>query len=144
MIFLDINYITDRLDKQMEYYHKKCVSLRNEYYRFSAITIIINAIIPVLSMGVDTIGALKYVIASVSALSSILSSMLLLRKTKDTWVRYRYTYEALKKEKILFQTASGKYRNGTEEDFILTCEAIMESENNAWKELLQKNDSKKE
>lgn len=138
------NYIETRLNDQMGYYHNKCKALRNEYYWLSGISIVINAAIPVLSMGIESAGILKYVIAILSATASVLSSLLLLRKTKDIWIRYRSTYEKLKKEKVLFETSSGKYKFASEEDFILACEEIMESEHSTWLKLHQNGNEKKE
>lgn len=138
------NYIETRLKEQMDYYHNKCKKLRKEYYCLSGISIVINAIIPVLSMGIESDGILKYIIALLSATASILSSFLLLRKTKDTWIKYRRTYERLKKEKVLFETSSGKYKTASEEDFILACEEILESEHTAWEELHRDGNEKKE
>lgn len=119
----------------MEYYNNKSVALRKEYYWLSGISIVINAVIPILSIGIESGGLLKYAIAALSASASVISSILLLRKTKDTWIKYRSTYEKLQKEKILFETSSGKYATATEKDFILACETIMESEHDAWEEL---------
>lgn len=139
-----INYIETRLNNQMEYYHKKSTKLRKEYYWLSSVSIVINATIPVLSMSIESTGVLKYVIAALSATVSVLSSFLLLRKTKDTWIKYRSTYEKLKKEKVLFETSSGKYQTASEEDFILTCEEIMESEHSTWEKMHQNGNEKKE
>ncbi len=141
---METNYIETRLNGQMEYYHKKCTRRRNEYYWLSGISIVINAAIPVLSIGIESTGRLKYVVAILSATTSILTSLLLLRNTKDTWVRYRSTYEKLKHEKVLFETSSGKYVTANEQEFILACEAIMMSEHTAWKELLNDTKDKKE
>ena len=138
------DYIEKRLKGQMDYYSKKSAKCQKEYYWMSTISIVINAIIPVLSLGIEATGVLKYVIAALSAAASITSSILLLRKPKDTWIKYRSTYEKLKKEKILFETSSGKYKNGNEEDFILTCEEIMESEHKHWEDLHQNVKDKKE
>ena len=128
----------------MEYYHNKCTALRKEYYWLSGISIVINAVIPILSMGIESTGVLKYAIAALSASASVMSSILLLRKTKDTWIKYRSTYEKLKKEKVLFENSAGKYKMATEKDFILACEEIMESEHNAWKELHKTTNQTKE
>lgn len=124
------DYIEKRLKGQMDYYSKKSAKSRKEYYWMSTILIVINALIPVLSLGIESTGIQKYIVAALGSASTIISSVLLLRKPKDTWIKYRSTYEKLKKEKILFETSSGKYKNGTEEEFILTCEEIMESEQN--------------
>ena len=132
---MNSNYIDTRLNNQLEYYHTKCSKLRLEYYWLSGISIVINAIIPILSMGIESAGALKYIIAVLSASVTVMSSILLLRKTKDTWITYRSTYEKLKKEKVLFENSAGKYKTATEKDFILNCEEIMESEHIEWEEL---------
>ena len=124
-----------RLNNQLEYYSTKCSKLRSEYYWLSSISIVINAVIPILSMGIESTGFLKYIIAALSASATISTSILLLCKTKDTWIKYRSTYEKLEKEKVLFENSAGKYETATEQDFILTCEEIMESEHNAWEEL---------
>lgn len=140
---MQTDYIETRLKDQMGYYERMSKKLRNEYYWLSSISIVINAAIPVLSMGIDTAGVLKYIIALLSATASVLSSFLLLRKTKDTWVRYRSTYEKLRSEQALFETSSGRYKTADEKDFILACEEIMELERNAWEELLQNSQEKR-
>lgn len=133
---MEFDYIETRLKGQMEYYHTKCISLRKEYYIISIIAIVINAAIPVLTISIEVNSIFKYVIASLSAIASILSSALLLRKTKDTWIEYRNTYEKLKREKVLFENQCDKYSNGNVHDFIMVCEDIMQNEHSAWKELI--------
>ncbi len=141
---MEFDYIKERLEKQMDYYHNKSVRLRREYYILSSIMIVFNAIIPVLSIGLDTSGFLKYIIATMSAAASILSSLQLLRKTKETWINYRDTYEKLKKEKVLFLSSADRYKDASMDAFIINCESIMESERNSWKSLNQKEYIKKE
>lgn len=138
------DYIDTRLDSQLEYYRAKCSNLRSEYYWLSGASIVINAVIPILSMGIESAGVLKYIIAALSASATVMSSILLLRKTKDTWIKYRSTYEKLKKEKVLFENSAGKYETATEKDFILACEEIMESEHNTWEELQKTTSQAKE
>ena len=138
------DYIDTRLDNQMKYYRTKCSKLRSEYYWLSGVSIVINAVIPILSMGIEFTGVLRYIIAALSASVTVMSSILLLCKTKDTWIKYRSTYEKLKKEKVLFEHSAGKYKTATEKDFILACEEIMESEHNAWEELQKTTSQSKE
>ena len=132
---MENSYITNRLDPQMGYYKNKCERLSKEFNWISIITIVINALIPVISMATENGPIVKYVIASASALATILSSVLLLRKTKENWVEYRSTYEKLKREKVLFETKSGIYQTASINDFILNCENIMDAEHNLWKEI---------
>ena len=135
VINMATNYFEERLDGQMKFYSKKSAEFQKEYYRLSIAAIVINAVVPVMAIGIDSEGALKYVIAAFSAAASILSSILLLRKPKEIWLKYRSTYEKLKKEKILFLTGSGKYKTCTEDDFIQACEQIMEAEHIDWEKL---------
>ena len=138
------DYIEKRLKGQMDYYSKKSAKCRKEYYWMSAILIVINATIPILSLGIESTEIQKYIVAVLGSAATIISSVMLLRKPKDLWIKYRSTNEKLKKEKILFETSSGKYKNGSEEEFILTCEAIMESEHTAWEDLYRNGKDKKE
>lgn len=135
---MDFDYIRDRLDVQMRYYNERANKFRKEYYAISIALLVLNALIPVLSIAIESGGIIKYVIASISALASVLSGVLLIKNTKETWIVYRTTYERLEKEKMLFTTSSGKYAGETAEDFIANCEAIMENEHSFWKELNQK------
>lgn len=132
---MENNYIKNRLDPQMSYYKSKCKALRKEYNIISIATIVINAAIPVLSMVTDFTPVVKYIIASISALATVFSSVLLLRKTKEHWVEYRTTYEKLKREKVLFEAKAGVYQTASENEFILNCENIMDAEHSLWKEI---------
>lgn len=141
---MKVSYTETRLDDQLKYYQTKCSKLRSEYYWLSGISIVVNAVIPILSMGIESAGVLRYIIAALSASVTVMSSILLLRKTKDTWIKYRSTYEKLKKEKVLFENSAGKYKTATEKEFILTCEEIMEFEHDAWEELQKTTNQSKE
>ena len=138
----DNDYISNRLNDQMQYYHSKCISFQQEFYRLSVVIIVANAIIPVLLL-VSNCGAIKYIVAIISALASILSSILLLRNTKETWLEYRSTYEKLKREKILFETKSGVYNEASINDFILNCENIIDAEHEIWKRINSNSNLKK-
>ena len=127
-------YMDTRLDNQLECYRSKYSRLRSEYYWLSGFSIVINVVIPILSMDIESTEVLKYIIATLSAFVTVMSSILLLLKTKDTWIKYRSTCEKLEKEKVLFENSAGKYKTATKKDFILACEEIMESEHNEWEE----------
>ena len=139
---MNFDYIEERLKPQMTYYQQKAISLRKEYYFISYIIIIFNAIIPILTIGLEATGALKYIIACISATVAALSSILLLRGTKELWICFRGTYEKLEKEKTLLLTSSGEYNSQNIELLILNCEKIMESEHNSWEKYNSKNFNK--
>ncbi len=128
-----MDYMNDRFNQQMQYYNNTCKKLQREFRCLSIISIIVNALIPVLSIAVDSIHIMKYIIASLSALVSISSSILLLNKTKDRWICYRTTYEQLKKEKVLFELGASNYKGKNIQDFAERCEKIMQDEHAFWK-----------
>lgn len=128
-----MDYINERLNQQMQYYKDKCKKLQGEFYSLSIISITVNALIPVLSIAVDSIYLMKYIIALLSTLVSISSSILLLKRTKDRWIGYRTTYEQLKKEKILFELGAGSYGDKNIQVFAERCEKIMQDEHSLWK-----------
>lgn len=130
-----MDYINERLSPQMEYYRAKCKKLRREYNVCSIIVIVVNAAIPVISMWAETCTVTKYIIAVASATATVLSSILLLRKTKEQWIEYRSTYEKLKREKVLYESGAGYYQTAGEKEFILKCEDIMDAEHGIWKEI---------
>ena len=136
------NYIKNRLEPQMAFYKKKCAALQKEFYALSIISIIVNSIIPIFAIAVDTVGFLKYIVSSLSAVATICSSILLLRKTKDTWVECRSTYEQLKHEKIMFESKAGSYGSDDKSGFIAKCESIMDSEHSIWTQLMKDNENK--
>ena len=68
------DYIDTRLDNQMKYYRTKCSKLRSEYYWLSGVSIVINAVIPILSMGIEFTGVLRYIIAALSASVTVIKS----------------------------------------------------------------------
>ena len=137
-----MDYIETRLEPQMKYYSNKCASLQKEYYRLSIVSIVVNAIIPIFTIATDSCFFVKYIIAGLSAVATITSSILLLRKTKDTWVEYRSTYEQLKREKIMFETGVGDYLSQDKERFIINCENIMHNEHSVWSQRMKENSKK--
>lgn len=129
------DYMKKRLQPQIEYYSSKSASSKKEFYWLSILALVANATIPVITLSIDSTGPSKYFVAILSAISAIFSGILLIKKAQDTWVCYRLTCEALKREKVLFETKSGKYRESSFNDFVIACEEIMANENAAWKSL---------
>lgn len=126
-------YVSTRLAPQMEYYKKQCKKLKREFYVLSIIVIVANAIVPILTLALELHVIVKFVIATLSAVSTAISSISLLRKPKEKWVTYRWTYERLKREKFLFEARAGLYKNGCEADFVENCESIIDAEYTLWK-----------
>ena len=129
-------YIEQRLQGQLDYYHRKCLSLKKEYYCLSTLNIIATALIPTFTLAVDDYTFFKYIIAALGAAASILTSILLLHKTKETHLSFRSTYEALKRERVFYLNRVGDYAEKEPEKrsilFITNCEKLMMDEQKAW------------
>ena len=125
------------LRSQIKYYARASKKSRKEYLVMSTIPIILNAVVPVLAIGLETDGALKYIVAAFGAMATIFSSILALRQSKESWISFRSTASNLVSEIKLFETGSGKYMDGTEEDFIFNCEEIMKAAQKEWEKNLR-------
>lgn len=99
---LPLDYITDRLLPQIKHYEKKGTHLRREYYIISILNTVTLAAVPLLAMLSDIFQNLKYFLAGSSAIASIFSAILLLRRTKDNWLECQATSDALKCELARF------------------------------------------
>lgn len=99
---LPLDYITDRLLPQIKYYERKGKHLQREYYIISILNTITLAAVPLLTMLLDDFPTLKYFLTGSSAIASIFSAVLLLRRTKDNWLEYQATGDALKCELARF------------------------------------------
>lgn len=130
------DYVNDRLLPQIRYYSGKSRQLQTEYYMISIVSIIVLALIPFLTMLSDTLAWSKYLVAISSAIASVLNSVLLLRKTKDTWLGYRAASESLKAEHTKYQFCVGDYSGLTDAGrsckLVENCEQIMQSERSGW------------
>lgn len=96
------DYIKDRLLPQIKQYEKTGKKLQAEYYIISTLNTIVLASVPLLTMLSDLYPFLKFFVAGSSAIASIFSGILLLRRSKDNWLEYRATSEALQSELARF------------------------------------------
>ncbi len=128
------DYLSQRVDDQMNWYSKKSTFNKNRYQLIKALVIIISASIPVLAImitGNDEI--LKIAVGVAGVLIVALEGLLSLYKYKDIWLQYRLTAEMLGREKLFYLTGSGPYKNSKNlQIFVERAEAIMSTENQSW------------
>lgn len=129
-------YIENRILSQIKYYSRSSKRLQKEYLVISIASTVILAIVPVVTMLSDSFPHLKYVIALASAVASVLSSILLIRQTKDNWLAYRSTEELLKTELAAYKARAIAYRSSDDTErlslLVERCESIMQTEHSAW------------
>ena len=65
---------------------------------------------------------------------ALLVSMSMVFRYKEQWVNYRLTAELLKREKLMYDTKTGKYSKSDtpEQEFINGIERIISNENTIW------------
>jgi len=135
----EADYVDKRLNSQIEWYDKKSKSNKKYYMFFKTISYICMALTPfILALGWSV-----YLSGITSLVTLICESVMALFNYKELWITYRQTTELLIKERIMFQTSTGIYR---ETDFpfadlVERCETIISKENINWTNLTQ-NDKK--
>ena len=107
-----LNYISNRLDSQIQWYSKKASHNKFRYKLTQTMIIFISALIPLMNI----IFVEYYYITPL--ISSILGVMLLvilgitlLERYQETWILYSTNAEQLKKEKNFYQNEVGEYYN---------------------------------
>lgn len=132
----ELDYIQCRILPEIQYYSRSSRRTQKEYYILSILNIVIMAAVPVIAMLPETVVFAKYIAAAMSALASILSSVLLIRHTKDNWIEYRKTSELLKSELAVFKAGVCGYQTLNQKQrfslFVGRCEGFMQSERDGW------------
>jgi hypothetical protein len=137
-------YIEQRLDNQRKYYSEKSGLNQKWYRRLRFATIIIAGTLPFVTAYLDVNPAMKVVAGAMGALIAIIEGIQHLNKYHDNWVNYRRTSEALKREKIMFQTQTGAYtQEATLAILVARVEAILYDENQEWFDYIKAKDSEK-
>jgi hypothetical protein len=133
-------YITKRVDQFQGWYDGKAVKAKAAYLRVRKTAVIGSALVPVVANvtipsiagytipGTFLTTAISLVVVVVVALDSV-------NHYGDQWKNYRSTEQFLGREKFLFQTGEGPYKEMQEQEaFILLverCEAQISAENSA-------------
>lgn len=139
----EFNYIEDRLDEQIKWYSGKSKSNQKSYKRLQLFQIALAVSIPIMTLLLDQYGWVKYIIAIVGGLIAFVEGIDKVYNFRQLWTKYRIASEALKKEKILYDTKSFPY-NETDNlnELIVRCERIMSNENSSWIDLQAKKENR--
>lgn len=129
-------YISTRVDLQIEWYDKKSSVCQKLYKRIQTAEICAAAIIPLLSGYASRHYLIPFIIGSIGVVITILESINKLNKYHENWIEYRSTCELLKYQKYLFMTRSFPYsseKETIENLFVKNIEQLISTENNQWK-----------
>ena len=128
-------YLSSRVDDQINWYNKRSSELKRRYRRFKGLTIVIGGLIPLCIAFSDKFGeGFKYLAGIFGALISIFEGISGMLKDKETFLAYRAASESLIREKMQYQSKSGRYAeaSNTFSVFVESCESIMAGENMQW------------
>lgn len=128
-------YLSSRVDDQINWYNKRSGQFKRRYRWFKGLTIVAGGLIPLCIAFSDKFGdAFKYLAGVFGALISIMEGISGMLKDKETFLAYRAANQALIREKMQYQSKSGKYAAGSNAFslFVESCESIMAGENTQW------------
>ena len=133
------NYLNDRVENQIHYYESKS-ALNKQYYLFFKIAQLSAAtLLPFFSVFLSDYSWMKYVIAFLGSVVTILEGVLATGKYHEKWIIYRSTGETLRQEKFLFMMQAGNYTGpDAVEQFVNKIEFSLGKENIGWQQLVVK------
>ena len=140
-------YLKERIDDQIAWYGKKSAINKTYYYWSNGLVIVFAALIPFLAgFRTNDYDLPKYLIAAFGVLTATFTGLAALLKFQEKWTKYRITAEALRREKLLFKTATSPYNIGSASFnvFVRNMEGIMSNENVGWTQIINKKDDKPE
>ena len=136
---MDINeYISTRLDPQIEWYDEKSVHAQKRYKQFQVVEIILAAFIPLLSGYTSLCDLIPIIIGILGAIIVIIESVTKLYKYHENWIQYRSPCKIFHYQNHLFLTLSFPKipkAETVENIFIKNVEEIMSAENRHWKSI---------
>ncbi|PIH08369.1 DUF4231 domain-containing protein [Staphylococcus epidermidis] len=135
------DYLSDRLEDQINWYDKKSISCQKKYNLNKYIQIIAGALIPAITPFSLAFNSLSFtIVISVLGIFIVISqSISNTKKFHENYIQYRTTCEVLKHEKYLFINNVEPYDNETEpiKLLVLRVESIISNENINWQTMRQ-------
>jgi len=126
-------YIKDRVDDQFNFFDKKSEASQRAYRAWRVILIILSVSIPFMTLMTEWNQNVKYAVAFAGVLIAAIEGFLSLYKFQEDWVNNRKAAESLKREKFLFLTKAGIYKEeGAFDNFVARIENILAQENKSW------------
>ena len=125
-------YVEQRLAPEIDYYEGRAAQNKRCFHGFSTLAIVASAVVPVLAAA-DTD---RWVLAGAGGLATVALSILALFKWQENWLQFRGNAESLKKERALYDTRSGPYRDLDDDDLCeeltLRTEDLISREHQVW------------
>ncbi len=138
-------YVSERLDNQISWYGKKSAYNKLRFRICQLIVIVASAVIPIINLGIPLTGSSPYQALGITAILggviTIVTALSQMDTYFETWVLYRTTAEALKRERFLYINNAADYSALSEEVknklLVERIEAMLSSENSKFLSLQQ-------
>ena len=133
------NYMKERVESQVHYYESKS-ALNKKYYLFFKISQLTAAtLLPFFSVFLSDYLWMKYIIAFLGSMVTILEGVMATGKYHEKWVMYRGTAETLRQETYLFLMKAGTYsEKDAMQQFVTKVEFSLGKENMGWQQMIVK------
>ena len=123
-------YLQERVEQQLAWYGKKSAGNKSRYQILRLLQISLGILVSAGGVYADAIPHGAWLLSGFGVLISLSAAWETVFDHQNNWVRYRRIKEELKREKILYATASGPYRreaaqiDGAEASFTLFVERV--------------------
>jgi hypothetical protein len=126
-------YVSERINPQMNYYNKSATSAKKNYLRMRGLTVIGGALVPVL-VNID-LPYMHLLTTALSLMVVLFVSLETVYRYREQWTNYRTAEHNLSNEYFVFTGRSGAYANLDESTaftlFVNRVEQAIEAENSS-------------
>jgi hypothetical protein len=132
------NYLSTRVEDQINWFDKKS-NMNRRFYHFTKVMLtLVAALAPALSSFITDGKFIQIALSVASVLTAVLANISGIFSFKDKYTSFRQNAEYLKSEKYLFLNKAGKYKeeNNNEAMFVETIENFLSRENQDWKKMV--------
>lgn len=144
------SYVNERIDEQIKWYEQKSAHNKFRFRICQLIVIVASAVIPIINLGIPLASGPNNAVAASQALGitailgaviTIVTALSQMDSYFQTWILYRTTVEALKREKFLYINNAADYSGLSESSknklLVEKIEAMLASENSKFSSLQQ-------
>lgn len=135
------DYLQERVLHQLDWYGKKSAASKARYQFLRLMQISLGILVSAVGVYAESIPHGTWLLSGFGVLISLSAAWETVFDYQNNWIRYRRIQEDLKREKILYATASGPYRReSTEIDpaeasfilFVSRVEGLLSQEIDQW------------
>ncbi len=137
------NYINERVENQLNYFDFKSTLNKNYYQLFKIMQLAAAALLPFFSIFLVEYLWMKYIVAFLGTMVTILEGVLATGKYHEKWVTYRSTAELIRQEKFMYLMKAGNYdQPNANAQFVTKIELLLGKETAGWQQMIIKDNSR--